>query len=230
MTTKNFTQFNTATPLLTGDFLVGYNQAGTAELKTTVQQVANVVLAGNTFVTNTTLASVSSNLTNSKPYVEVIRSAGAGAQQRINATEYLFEWDTKNVETNTTILSGNPSNYNIVLNQTGFYEVDARYSAYDIGSGDYLLLRLRGSQTPITTFTNNLLELLDIRGFGINLLNGTATTSGKTVIRVEQVPYYLAISYQGDQGSADGGISYYTVNETTFGNIPRFRVTKISNL
>lgn len=43
MATKNFTQFNTASPLLTSDYIVGYNAAGTAELKTTVKQIVDLV-------------------------------------------------------------------------------------------------------------------------------------------------------------------------------------------
>lgn len=42
MATKNFTQFSTATPLTTGDYIVGYNAAGTAELKTRVQDIFNL--------------------------------------------------------------------------------------------------------------------------------------------------------------------------------------------
>ena len=43
MATKNFTQFNTATPLTTSDYIVGYNAAGTAEIKTQVQSIINLV-------------------------------------------------------------------------------------------------------------------------------------------------------------------------------------------
>ena len=42
MATKNFTQFNTATPLTTSDYIVGYNAAGTAEIKTRVQSILNL--------------------------------------------------------------------------------------------------------------------------------------------------------------------------------------------
>lgn len=43
MATKNFTQFNTASPLTTSDYIVGYNSAGTAEIKTQVQSIVNLV-------------------------------------------------------------------------------------------------------------------------------------------------------------------------------------------
>jgi hypothetical protein len=43
MATKNFTQFNTATPLTTSDYVVGYNAAGTDELKTTVKDIIDLV-------------------------------------------------------------------------------------------------------------------------------------------------------------------------------------------
>lgn len=43
MATKNFTQFSTATPLTTSDYIVGYNAAGTAEIKTTVKQIVDLV-------------------------------------------------------------------------------------------------------------------------------------------------------------------------------------------
>lgn len=42
MATKNFTEFNTATPLTTSDYIVGYNAAGTAEIKTQVQSILNL--------------------------------------------------------------------------------------------------------------------------------------------------------------------------------------------
>lgn len=43
MATKNFTQFNTASPLTTSDYIVGYNAAGTAEIKTQIQSIVNLV-------------------------------------------------------------------------------------------------------------------------------------------------------------------------------------------
>lgn len=42
MATKNFTQFNTASPITTSDYIVGYNAAGTAEIKTQVQSILNL--------------------------------------------------------------------------------------------------------------------------------------------------------------------------------------------
>lgn len=42
MATRNFTQFDTATPLTTSDYIVGYNAAGTAEIKTQVQSILNL--------------------------------------------------------------------------------------------------------------------------------------------------------------------------------------------
>lgn len=43
MATKNFTQFNTATPLTTSDYVVGYKADGSAEIKTQVQNIVNLV-------------------------------------------------------------------------------------------------------------------------------------------------------------------------------------------
>ena len=43
MAAKNFTQFSTATPLTTGDYLVGYKQDGSVELKTTVKQIVDLI-------------------------------------------------------------------------------------------------------------------------------------------------------------------------------------------
>lgn len=43
MATKNFTQFSTATPLTTGDYIVGHNAAGTTEVKATVKQIIDLV-------------------------------------------------------------------------------------------------------------------------------------------------------------------------------------------
>lgn len=209
MATKKFTDFSlrNSQTLSPNDFIVGYTSEATGEIRTTVRSVLNV------------------------PYVEVTRTASAGNQQRINDTEYVMDWNVKNFETNSFSLSGDPSNYNIVLKQTGFYEVEARYSGYDLTQADYLLLRLRGSTTPITTFTSNLLELLDVRDPGAFIsLNGTASTFGRTIIRVSTVPYFLAVSYQGGGGAADGSIAYYTVAENTFGNLPRIRVRRINNL
>lgn len=209
MATKKFTDFSLRTnqTLSPNDFVVGYTSNATGEIRTTVRTILNV------------------------PYVEVSRTASAGNQQRINDTEYVMDWNIKNFETNALALSADPSSYNIVLNQTGFYEVEARYSGYDLTQADYLLLRLRGSTTPITTFTGNLLELMDVRDPGaFTSLNGTATTFGRTIIRVTTVPYYLAISYQGGGGAADGSIAYYTVAENTFGNLPRIRVRRINNI
>jgi hypothetical protein len=42
MATKNFTQFDTATPLTTSDYIVGHNAAETAEIRTRVQDILNL--------------------------------------------------------------------------------------------------------------------------------------------------------------------------------------------
>lgn len=54
MATKNFTQFSTATPLTTGDYIVGHNAAGTTEIKTQVQSILNLVENNSTGQTNVT--------------------------------------------------------------------------------------------------------------------------------------------------------------------------------
>lgn len=208
MAAKNFTNFEerTLTSLNSNDYIVGYKSDASTEIRTTVQNITYV------------------------PYVEVTRTS-TDPQQRTNLQEYLFEWDTKNFETNNTVLSGNQSNYNIVINKTGFYEVEARYSAFDLEEGDFMLLRLRGSTTPIINFTDNLLEHLDIRDTGTAAsLNGVATTQGRTIIRVATIPYYLAISYIANGGSAEGGTAYYTQSTSTYANLPRIRVRRINNI
>ena len=43
MATKNFTQFNLKSPLSTSDYIVGYESDGSAELKTTVDDIINAV-------------------------------------------------------------------------------------------------------------------------------------------------------------------------------------------
>jgi hypothetical protein len=43
MATKKFTQFSTATPLTTGDYIVGYKEDGSEELKATVKQIIDLV-------------------------------------------------------------------------------------------------------------------------------------------------------------------------------------------
>jgi hypothetical protein len=48
MSTKNFTQFDTAAPLTSADYIVGYKADGTAELKATLNQVVNLVTANET--------------------------------------------------------------------------------------------------------------------------------------------------------------------------------------
>lgn len=209
MATKRFTDFDVRTvqTLSPEDYVVGYKSDASAELRTQVRNITYV------------------------PYVEVQRSPAAGNQQRINNSEYLFEWNVKNFETNSTVLNGDASSYNIVINQTGFYEVEARYSAYDLHEADYMLMRLRGSTAPIVNFTDNLLELLDSRAPGVTpTLNGIATSFGRTIVRITSVPYYLVVSYQAGGGAAEGGTAYYTVAEETFGNIPRLRVRKLSGL
>jgi hypothetical protein len=43
MSRKNFTQFDLRSPVLTSDYIVGYKEDGSAEYKTTVQQIVNLV-------------------------------------------------------------------------------------------------------------------------------------------------------------------------------------------
>jgi hypothetical protein len=43
MATKNFTQFDLRTPLLTSDYIVGYKADGSAEYKATVKQIVDLV-------------------------------------------------------------------------------------------------------------------------------------------------------------------------------------------
>ena len=53
MATKNFTQFDLRTPLLTSDYIVGYTTNGLAELKTTVQDIINLVpVSDSTIIQN----------------------------------------------------------------------------------------------------------------------------------------------------------------------------------
>jgi len=61
MATKKFTEFSTATPLTTSDYIVGYNAAGTAELKTQVNDILN--LKSNSDAQNLTFNEVNKNLT-----------------------------------------------------------------------------------------------------------------------------------------------------------------------
>jgi hypothetical protein len=42
MSTKNFTQFDTAAPLTSADYIVGYKANGSAEYKATVKQVVDL--------------------------------------------------------------------------------------------------------------------------------------------------------------------------------------------
>ena len=43
MATKNFTQFDLRTPLLTSDYVVGYKADGSAEIRATVKQIVDLV-------------------------------------------------------------------------------------------------------------------------------------------------------------------------------------------
>jgi hypothetical protein len=43
MATKNFTQFDLRSPLLTSDYIVGYKADGSAEYKATVKQVVDLI-------------------------------------------------------------------------------------------------------------------------------------------------------------------------------------------
>lgn len=47
MATKNFTQFDLRTPLLTSDYIVGYKEDGSAEYKATVKQIVDLVQDSN---------------------------------------------------------------------------------------------------------------------------------------------------------------------------------------
>lgn len=64
MATKNFTQFNTATPLTTSDYVVGYNAAGTAEIKTQVQNIVNLVSLSAYVKSDSTIATGASAVSN----------------------------------------------------------------------------------------------------------------------------------------------------------------------
>ena len=61
MATKNFTQFNTASPLTTSDYIVGYKADSSAEIKTRVQDIVNVVSGTNLFLPTSTYQSASGN-------------------------------------------------------------------------------------------------------------------------------------------------------------------------
>jgi len=208
MATKNFTNFEPRTleTLNDNDFLVGYKSDESTEIKTSIRTV------------------------NYTPYVEVTRLV-TGGQQRINQTEYFLDWDTKTSETNPAILFGDQTNFNIVLNRTGFYELDARYGAHGLTNGTYFLLKLRGSNAPIINFSSDPIEILDSRDPGVYApADGTATTQGRALVRVTVVPYYLAVSYIADGGNAYGGLGYNTVTNPAIGNLPRIRARRLSPL
>jgi len=60
MATKNFTQFSTTT-LTTGDYIVGYKADSSAEIKTRVQDIVNVVSGTNLFLPKSIYQSASGN-------------------------------------------------------------------------------------------------------------------------------------------------------------------------
>jgi hypothetical protein len=148
----------------------------------------------------------------------------------LNSTEYIVQWNDIEYQTDTVIIQPDGVTKNMIIKQVGTYLIDARYASYDLISvNNYMRIRLRGqANVPITTTSGGtLLRTLDEGLIGTDE-NGKATKKGTCIIRVTQVPYYLALTFLHTGGIALGGTAGYPVFENTLGTRPYFNVQKLA--
>ena len=157
-------------------------------------------------------------------------NGNTGLFNTINGVEYIVPWNFVGEQTNSSIIEANNTLNNMIIKETGLYVISCRYSSYDLNDQnvDYLRIRLRGNQsTSITTTTGgSLIETLD-EGFVNTNENGKASVKGSTILYINQVPYYLALTLLHSGGAGTGGTTAYPVFENSNGTIPYMRVAKI---
>jgi hypothetical protein len=164
-------------------------------------------------------------------------NGNVGIGNTLNNVEYIVNWNSLTYQTNSGVIEADITNDNMIIKETGNYLVSARYSSYDLTDDtDSLRIRIRGAfNSPITTISSGiLLETLqesfinmDSGIFGTNV-NGRASVCGTVVLRITQVPYYLAATILHRGGSAIGGTTGYPVFENSLGSQPYFTIQRLT--
>jgi len=182
MATKNFTQFSTATPLTTGDYIVGYKADASAELKTTVQSIINLVQDSDNqtlsfdenskdlAITSGNTVSLSTFATNTD-FNSYKTDVAAATATLLPTTVYQSAsgvWQ----DTFTNVQS-NSSNWNEAYNAATTYQ-----SASGSFATNTLLQSTSALLTPLTltnTLTGQLVLNTDFNSYKTNVASATAT-------------------------------------------------------
>jgi len=124
MATKNFTQFDLRTPLLTSDYIVGYTTNGLAELKTTVQDIINLVPVSD----STIIQNASANWNSVYSYTNANSSLDQSARSFVNSNSANIlnsykgsNWVFANSATElsvTSVVNSTSANWNSVYSYT----------------------------------------------------------------------------------------------------------------
>jgi hypothetical protein len=160
-----------------------------------------------------------------------------GIDNTLNITDYIVAWNNVEFQTNADVIQAELTNKNMIIKETGNYLISARYSSYDLtNQTDSMRIRVRGQfNVPITSTGGGvLIETLQESFIGLDStiyatdINGRATAHGTIVLRITQVPYYLAITMLHRGGAAIGGTAGYPVFENSLGSLPYFFVQRLT--
>lgn len=188
MATKNFTQFSTATPLTTSDYIVGYNAAGTAELKTTVKQIVDLVgetdsqtLSFNEATKD--LSITSGNTVSLSALIDSnidtgVRSLTSNWQETFTVVQVnSASWEeSQDITAITTTVASNSSNWNDAYNIGTAYQIIS--STFLTSETDSQTLSFNNTTKELSISSGNtvsLSALTDIDNQSVNSLVQTAS-------------------------------------------------------
>lgn len=160
---------------------------------------------------------------------QIAITSNSGLFNTNNSTEYIIPFNEMTDDNSPSIIP-NLTNKNIQITKAGLYQIDVCYSSYDLlsSSGAFLRISLRSSSSPITSSSGgNLVTRINLGNITTNI-NGEAFMRGSYVLsHPTDTSLYLAATMLHSNASGFGGTGY-PVSGNLFGNIPLFRVTKLS--
>jgi len=161
-----------------------------------------------------------------------------GGGDTTNSIDYVTFLNTKDYETDSSVLEGNLSNMNVIIKSTGRYEIFSSINFFNISTASgFLRLRIYGSTSPISPDGgtgqylggNTLLQTID-QGPTFVAVSGECGKRGSFILNVTSVPYYIisVFLHSGGSGAPAGNGAYLSGNNNT-GYQPELLVRKLTN-
>ena len=191
----------------------------------------NNLLAGASAITLPIVRLLNVNNTNQASFY-------GGGGDTTNSIDYVTYLNTKDYETDSSVLEGNLTNKNVIIKSTGRYEIFSSINFYNIiTASGFLRLRIYGSTSPISPGSGTgqylgggtLLQTID-QGPTFVAVSGECGKRGSFILNVTSVPYYIVSVFLHSGGSGNPGLNgaYLSGNNST-GYQPELLVRKLTN-